>query len=131
METQVISSCLFAQYISYLVSTNLMWAELLITSYYNIIKRLIIDVVPKSISYSLVGFAKDNIQKELLQQLYKPEVLDTLLKESDHVVNRRNEVKRMLTALEKAEAYVMTFTPHLETKLIAFLGIISIVSTVG
>lgn len=83
-----------------------MLAELLITSYFNIIKRLIIDVVPKSISYSLVTFSKDNIQKELLRELYRPEVLDDLLQESDVVVNRRREVRNMLAALTKAEEYV-------------------------
>lgn len=77
--------------------------ELLITSYFNIIKRLVIDVVPKSISYSLVTFTKDNIQKELLTELYKPEVLDELLKESEQVINRRREVRAMLSALSKAE----------------------------
>jgi len=82
--------------------------KLLITSYFNIIKRLIIDVVPKSISYSLVTYSKDNIQKELLKELYKPEVLDTLLQESEQVVNRRNEVRRMLAALAKAEEIVST-----------------------
>lgn len=79
------------------------FSELLITSYFNIIKRLIIDVIPKSISFSLVTYAKDNIQKELLKELYKPEVLDDLLKESEHVVRRRAEVRQMLTALNKAE----------------------------
>ncbi|KAG9015888.1 vacuolar protein sorting-associated protein 1 [Tulasnella sp. 427] len=82
--------------------------KLLITSYFNIIKRLIIDVIPKSISFSLVTFAKDNIQKELLKELYKPEVLDELLKESDHVVRRRAEVRQMLTALNKADEIVAT-----------------------
>jgi len=82
--------------------------KLLINSYFNIIKRLVIDVIPKSISYSLVTFSKDNIQKELLKELYKPEVLDTLLQESEHVVNRRNEVRRMLVALTKAEEIVAT-----------------------
>lgn len=79
------------------------FSELLITSYFNIIKRLIIDVIPKSISFSLVTHAKDNIQKELLKELYKPEVLDDLLKESEHVVRRRTEVRQMLKALNKAE----------------------------
>ncbi|KAG8932943.1 vacuolar protein sorting-associated protein 1 [Tulasnella sp. 419] len=80
--------------------------KLLITSYFNIIKRLIIDVVPKSISYSLVFHSRDNIQKELLKELYKPEILDDLLKESEHVVSRRKEVRSMLTALTKAEEIV-------------------------
>jgi len=79
---------------------------MLITSYFNIIKRLIIDVVPKSVSYSLVAYSKDNIQQELLKELYKPEVLDDLLQESDTVVNRRREVRNMLSALSKAEEIV-------------------------
>ncbi|KAG9016728.1 vacuolar protein sorting-associated protein 1 [Tulasnella sp. 427] len=77
--------------------------KLLITSYFNIVKREIIDMVPKAISLTLVNFAKDNIQKELLQELYKPEVLDDLLKESEYVVSRRKEVVQMLSALNKAE----------------------------
>ncbi|KAG9043216.1 vacuolar protein sorting-associated protein 1 [Tulasnella sp. UAMH 9824] len=80
--------------------------KLLIQSYFNIVKREIIDMVPKAISLTLVNFAKDNIQKELLQELYKPEVLDDLLKESEYVVSRRKEVVQMLSALNKAEEIV-------------------------
>jgi len=64
-------------------------------------------MVPKAISLTLVSFSKENIQKELLQELYKPEVLDDLMKESDFVVNRRKEVVQMLGALNKAEEYVL------------------------
>lgn len=60
-------------------------------------------MVPKAISLTLVNFAKENIQKELLQELYKPDVLDDLLKESEFVVSRRKEVVQMLSALNKAE----------------------------
>ncbi|KAG8993744.1 vacuolar protein sorting-associated protein 1 [Tulasnella sp. JGI-2019a] len=80
--------------------------KLLIHSYYNIVKREIIDMVPKAISLTLVNFAKENIQKELLQELYKPDVLDDLLKESEFVVSRRKEVVQMLSALNKAEEIV-------------------------
>ena len=66
-------------------------------------------MVPKSISLTLVTHSKDNIQKELLQELYKPEVLDDLLKESQLVVERRAEVVKMLGALNKAEEYVLSF----------------------
>lgn len=66
-----------------------------------------IDMVPKAISLTLVNFAKENLQRELLQELYKPEVLDELLKESEYVVNRRKEVVSMVQALNKAEEYVL------------------------
>ena len=81
--------------------------ELLIHSYFNIVKREMIDMVPKAISLTLVNFSKDNLQRELLQELYKPEVLDDLLKESEFVVQRRKEVVSMVQALNKAEEYVL------------------------
>lgn len=62
-----------------------------------------IDMVPKAISYTLVNYSKENLQQQLLQELYKPEVLDELLKESEYVVSRRKEVVSMITALNKAE----------------------------
>ncbi|EKM56001.1 uncharacterized protein PHACADRAFT_257004 [Phanerochaete carnosa HHB-10118-sp] len=80
--------------------------KLLIHSYFNIVKREMIDMVPKAISLTLVQFSKDNLQRELLQELYKPEVLDDLLKESEFVVQRRKEVVSMVQALNKAEEIV-------------------------
>lgn len=80
--------------------------ELLIHSYFNIVKREIIDMVPKAITLTLVSHSKDNLQRELLQELYKPEVLDDLLKESEYVVSRRKECISMVQALNKAEEYV-------------------------
>ena len=77
--------------------------ELLIHSYFNIVKREMIDMVPKAISYTLVNFSKENLQRELLQELYKPDVLDELLKEADHITSRRKEVVSMVQALNKAE----------------------------
>lgn len=80
--------------------------ELLIHSYFNIVKREMIDMVPKAIMLNLVEHSKEALQRELLQELYKPEVLDELLKESEYVVSRRREVTSMLQALNKAEEWV-------------------------
>ena len=66
-------------------------------------------MVPKAITLTLVNHSKENLQRELLQELYKPEVLDDLLKESEFVVNRRKEVTSMLQALGKAEECVPFF----------------------
>ena len=65
-----------------------------------------IDMVPKAISLTLVSHSKENLQRELLQELYKPDVLDDLLKESEFVVSRRKEVLSMVQALNKAEEWV-------------------------
>lgn len=62
-----------------------------------------IDMVPKAITLTLVGHAQENLQKELLQELYKPDVLDELLKESEHIVARRRELIGLVSALNKAE----------------------------
>jgi dynamin 1-like protein len=64
------------------------------------------DMVPKAISYTLVNFAKDNLQQTLLEQLYKTEVLEELLKESPEIIARRKECTRMVQALTAAEAIV-------------------------
>jgi len=69
-----------------------------------------IDMVPKSISLTLVQHSKDLIQKELLQELYKPDVLEDIMKESPVVIERRAEVVKMLGALNKAEEYATI--PH-------------------
>lgn len=66
--------------------------KLLIHSYFNIVKREMIDMVPKSITYTLVQQAKDNLQRVLLEQLYKPDVLENLMRESEDVVVRRREL---------------------------------------
>ena len=76
--------------------------KLLISSYYNITKRTIIDMVPKAIMLNLVNFAKESMQRELLQSLYQQDILKELMKESDHVVARRRECVKMIGALEKA-----------------------------
>ncbi|KAF7294691.1 hypothetical protein MIND_01006200 [Mycena indigotica] len=80
--------------------------KLLIHSYFNIVKREMIDMVPKAISLTLVTHSTKNLQRELLQELYKPEVLDELLQESEAVVHRRKEVIGMVQALNKAEEIV-------------------------
>ncbi|KAH8919280.1 hypothetical protein BT69DRAFT_1266849 [Atractiella rhizophila] len=80
--------------------------KLLINSYFNITKRTMIDMVPKAIMLNLVSHSKEELQKELLKELYRPDVLDELLKESDYVVNRRKECAKMVEALQKADEIV-------------------------
>lgn len=47
---------------------------------YNITKRTIIDTVPKAIMLNLVQHSKEDLQKELLAELYNPQALEELLK---------------------------------------------------
>lgn len=67
----------------------------LIMSYFGVVKREMIDMVPKAVMLNLVGFSKDNLQKELLEKLYTPEALAELLKEAPEVTARRKEVSSL------------------------------------
>ncbi|CAG8464803.1 25837_t:CDS:10, partial [Racocetra persica] len=75
----------------------------LIQSYFNIVKRTIVDMVPKAVMLNLVSHTKEELQRELLQELYKADVLDELLKESEYTQQRRKECKKMIEALQKAD----------------------------
>ncbi|KAL2000804.1 hypothetical protein VTN02DRAFT_2608 [Thermoascus thermophilus] len=80
--------------------------KLLITSYFNIVKRTMIDMVPKAIMYTLVQFSKDEMQRELLEQMYRTTELDELLKESEYTVRRRKECQQMVESLSRASEIV-------------------------
>ncbi|KAI8880066.1 hypothetical protein K501DRAFT_255753 [Backusella circina FSU 941] len=80
--------------------------KLLIQSYYNIVKRTMIDMVPKAIMLNLVSHSKEELQRELLSELYKADVLDDLLQESEFTQQRRKECKKMIEALQKADEIV-------------------------
>ncbi|KAI1375224.1 vacuolar sorting protein 1 [Hypoxylon crocopeplum] len=80
--------------------------KLLIASYFNIVKRTMIDMVPKAIMLTLVQFTKDEMQRELLENMYRNETLDDLLKESDYTIRRRKECHQMVESLSKASEIV-------------------------
>ncbi|KAG5924103.1 vacuolar protein sorting-associated protein 1 [Claviceps africana] len=80
--------------------------KLLIASYYNIVKRTMIDMVPKAIMLNLVQLTKDEMQRELLENMYRTDSIDDLLKESDFTIRRRKECQQMVESLGKASEIV-------------------------
>ncbi|KAI5285067.1 vacuolar protein sorting-associated protein 1 [Ascosphaera aggregata] len=80
--------------------------KLLIGSYYNIVKRTLIDMVPKAIMLKLVQLSKEEMQRELLGNLYRAEELEELLRESEYTVRRRKECQQMVDSLTKASEIV-------------------------
>ena len=48
----------------------------LLVSYYGIVRKNLLDSVPKAIMHFLVNHVKDNIQHHLVASLYKDEMLD-------------------------------------------------------
>ncbi|KAI1708738.1 dynamin central region domain-containing protein [Ditylenchus destructor] len=80
--------------------------ERLIRSYFLIVRKSIQDMVPKSIMKFLVNHVRDNLQSELVRQLYNSPDIDELLKESDLMAQRRKEAAEMLEALTKANSVI-------------------------
>ncbi|XP_022107274.1 dynamin-1-like protein [Acanthaster planci] len=74
----------------------------LIQNYFLIVRKNIQDSVPKAIMHFLVNHVQDNLQSELVGKLYKQEAIETLLKESEHMSQRRKDAQEMLQALQKA-----------------------------
>ncbi|XP_048866578.1 dynamin-1-like protein isoform X1 [Brienomyrus brachyistius] len=80
--------------------------ERLIKSYFLIVRKNIQDSVPKAVMHFLVNNVKDNLQSELVGQLYKSGLLDDLLTESEDMAQRRSEAADMLKALQKASQVI-------------------------
>lgn len=76
--------------------------KLLIQSYFKIVQRTVIDLVPKAIMLKLVSTSKQDLQTELLEKLYQSDSLNDLVKENDRTVKRREELEKMVSVLSKA-----------------------------
>lgn len=76
--------------------------KLLISSYFNIVKRTISDIVPKAIMLKLINKSKDEIQKHLLEKIYNSPDLADLVKENEATIARRKEYNKMVEALQNA-----------------------------
>lgn len=76
-----------------------LFSERLIKTYFYIVRKSIQDCVPKAVMHFLVNHVKDNLQSELVTHLYRPDQIDLLLSESEHIAQRRNEAADMLEVL--------------------------------
>mmetsp|Transcript_91179 Transcript_91179/g.181818 ORF Transcript_91179/g.181818 Transcript_91179/m.181818 type:complete len:546 (+) Transcript_91179:587-2224(+) len=74
----------------------------LIESYFDIVRKNFMDMVPKTIMHFLVSHAKENLQNELVSQLYKDSSMAEMMRETPDVARRRGEVKEMRSLLQKA-----------------------------
>ena len=57
-------------------------------------------------TYFYHRLTKDEMQKELLENMYRADELDDLLKESDYTVRRRKECMQMVESLGRASEIV-------------------------
>jgi len=75
----------------------------LLESYFKIVKKTIKDRVPKTIMNFLVNKSKEDIQNVLVQELYKEDLLESLLQESDDIAQRREQFSQNIQILTSAQ----------------------------
>ncbi|ORY07487.1 hypothetical protein K493DRAFT_273530 [Basidiobolus meristosporus CBS 931.73] len=74
----------------------------LITSYFNIVRKSIQDLVPKTVMHLLINNIRENIQNRLVSELYKQEAFEELLQEDENIVAEREKCKTMLEIYKRA-----------------------------
>ena len=74
----------------------------LIRSYFNIVRKNIGDLVPKTVMFFLVNHAKEHMQSVLVQRLYRDSSLDDLLRETNDAAQRRKNCIEVQTLLRRA-----------------------------
>ncbi|OWZ06196.1 Dynamin [Phytophthora megakarya] len=74
----------------------------LLASYFDIVRKNFLDLVPKAIMCFMVGHSKENIQNELVSSLYREDKLTELLAETGDIGARRSNCNEMRTLLQRA-----------------------------
>lgn len=74
----------------------------LTASYFDVVRKNFMDMVPKTIMYFLVNHAKDNLQNELVSNLYRDDLIGESMRETADVAMRRKNAQEMKLLLQKA-----------------------------
>lgn len=74
----------------------------LITSYFNIVRKNIQDLVPKAIMHLLVNHSRESVQNRLVASLYKEDIFNDMLQEDENVAAEREKCKTMLDVYKQA-----------------------------
>jgi dynamin 1-like protein len=78
----------------------------LLNSYFDVVRKTFVDVVPKTIMCYLVNQAKVNIQAELVRELYTDGAYKELLRETEDVAAKRRAAEEALACLQEAKRIV-------------------------
>ena len=74
----------------------------LLQSYYAIVRKNLLDTVPKAIMHYLVNYVTENLGTRLVSDLYREELFAELLEEDEGVVKQRARCKTALEAYRQA-----------------------------
>ncbi|XP_020536360.1 dynamin-related protein 3A isoform X2 [Jatropha curcas] len=75
--------------------------KLLFQSYYDIVRKNIQDLVPKTIMHFLVNHTKREIHDTFIQKLYRESLFEELLHEQDEVVKKRKHAREVFHVLQE------------------------------
>ncbi|CAL9735026.1 dynamin-related protein Dnm1p [Monosporozyma servazzii] len=78
----------------------------LIVSYFDIVREMIQDQVPKAIMCLLVNHCKETIHNRLVTELYKDSMMDELLQEDETLAQERANCELILQTYKKASILV-------------------------
>ncbi|CAL9730023.1 dynamin-related protein Dnm1p [Monosporozyma unispora] len=78
----------------------------LIVSYFDIVREMIQDQVPKAIMCLLVNHCKETIHNRLVTELYKDSIMDELLQEDETLAQERANCELLLQTYKKASVLV-------------------------
>ncbi|KAK3142828.1 hypothetical protein QOZ80_4BG0352210 [Eleusine coracana subsp. coracana] len=90
-------------------ATEIAIMKLLIKSYYDIVRKNIEDAVPKAVMHFLVNHTKRELHNFLIRKLYRDNLLNELMKETDEVLIRRKHIQETLEVLEQAHRTLEEF----------------------
>ncbi|KAI8547670.1 hypothetical protein RHMOL_Rhmol07G0214300 [Rhododendron molle] len=76
--------------------------KLLLSSYYDIVRKNIQDLVPKAIMHFLVNHTKRDLLDTFIQKLYRENLFEEMLQEHDEVVTKRKRTRELFHVLQQA-----------------------------
>lgn len=75
-------------------------------SYFNIVRTKLVDSVPKAITLTLIRKSQAQMQDALVSNLYRDDLLDALLDESEETVRRRQRCREVLALMKTSLAAI-------------------------
>ncbi|PVU84871.1 hypothetical protein BB561_007018 [Smittium simulii] len=80
--------------------------RLLISSYFNIVKKSVMDLVPKTIMHYLVNQTCENLQNRLVEELYAEGSADELMQEDPALLSEYNKCKSTLEIYQRCYSII-------------------------
>lgn len=80
----------------------------LVSSYFEIIKKIVIDQVPKAIMSEFVYKSEETLQEILFKDVYENEKIESLIRENDEIKEIREKLKNNIKTLRRAYEIMCT-----------------------